>query len=1045
MRASSLRILGLTATMSAVAFGACAHEEKVQVAMPALPLATDAGLPEPPPPPPQYVLAEPMGKNQSQSSFLALGKGEGIGAIVEGLRVISSPWALRAAKEIADPMLVAVERVPPWLGGGFVFWGNKALFHSDAFDGVLTPIATLPTSIHAVSFGPKSMLVRCDNGERWAFELPSGKRAALEPQGVADVAALRDGRAIAFTDTGAVMVSSDSGARWTDVTGQLRGKPEKVFVHEEALWLTDTTGRAVRLEPGGRLSSFDKAPTVKPQELRPRDPRWHSDESPVRKALRLGAPMDETTALVASDGDIVRVNVATGEIIAVSTGKLPPDASCEGVRTNDDVLMVCVPKSGTPFVASHVLGDKAPVLETFPQAGQFFASDDGSLAFAGPCQRAKVSRSVVCVRTQGGVWQELDLDNVGDAGTLEVSRWVPRSDGTAIGFVVGANPGLVDARTGDVHPWTLDALPPQVKSSLVQGAVHPTPSRYYGKMGYYPGASSDGHIVDRGWSWTGAGLRGWLDNGVSVEVQSDGTVVQSPFTFDRVAHSGAFALARQKDGRVWQSTDRGAHWTEVAAPFLTRASGQTYSNDPRSCSAMGCDLGSWYRLGWVATAPTPLQPPAVVTPPPLVNREALPQLQCRAAGELKVAGIARGENSPDDLGLGTSRVPVANDARTIEVTRVSHGRAALNPPHGSDGGSDGEYASLRAVSWQYNVEPLGDSYTVLGPSKDLGSFRRNLQFLLPFDPSGAVRRASFGAYDVIGGGRHLGLHVTDVFRDELHNITGVLPAMAADGASPDDVLFFGGGGDKAVLVLARANGKMRVVARARSSEEPTPVSAAIVGADDLAVLEVDGSGAGHVFRIGAAGVAPIDLFDLPAPPSSEYYPANADAIAIGPKGEIAVLRTPSGSEPPSAKDPALLIAQGGQTTPLAPWSTIEPADSPACKADTGWRATINAIGPWLRFAGNEPKTSEEGIMVARVRWSTSRVCLEAVELRLVEHEQRVNVPSNGKPRSDYDSFTYEASFEPWLVARFLGAPVAGKVAVMSGAELHQAMQCSLVR
>jgi hypothetical protein len=1042
-----LRQLARLAAPTVLVVWACAHEEKAHVAAPQPPPASDPAAIDLPVSPPQYLLADPPPRAQT-SAHIALGKGEGIGGIVDGLRVVSSGGVLRAAKDVAEPPLTAVERIPQWLGGGYLFRSPSALYRAETFEGALQPIATLPATVHRISFGPKTMLVRCENGERWVFEMPSGKRAPLEPQGLADVAALRDGRAAAFTDAGSALVTSDGGAHWQDVTAQLRGKPDKVLVHEEALWIVDSAGKAARVEAGGRLASFDRPPAVKPPELRPKDPRWRSDESPVRKALRLGAPLDDSSAIVASDGDIVRVNVVTGEIVSVSPGKLPPDSTCEAVRTTDDIVLVCASKSGSPFVASHVTGDKAPLIEqTFPQAGQFYASDDGSLAFAGPCRRAKVSRSLVCVRSQAGSWQELDLDNVGDAGTFEVSRWVPRPDGTAIGFVVGQAPGLVDARTGELHPWTLDAIPTQVRPALLQGTGGK--SHYYGKGGYYyPGGEA--RLVDRAWTWTGAGLRGWADGGVAVDVQADGSIAVSPFSFERIAHSGSFALARQRDGRVWQTIDRGAHWVEVAAPLLARAAAQSYQNDPRFCSAMGCDLGSWYRLGWLASAPVPLTPPAVASAPAQIDRDAFPLLACKLAGESKLTAIPRGESSPEDLGLGASRVPVSNDARSIEVLRSAFGRLAANPPHGADTSSDGDFSSLRALTWGYVVQENGDTYSVQGPSKDLASFRRNLAFVAPFDPAGAVRKTSFGAYDVVAGGRGLGsgLRMLDVFRDDLTIIGGVAPVTPADAAGPDDLLFFGTGSDKQIVGVARSvQGRVRLVVRVRALDDATPVSAVSLPNDEIAVLEVDGNGASHAFKLGGASAAATDLFDLPAPPGSEYYPANSDALAVGPRGEIAVLRTPSGSEPPSARDPALLITpSGGAPIALAPWSTIEPADSAACKGDaSGWRATLHAIGPWLRVSGGEQlRVNEEAPMLARVRWSTARVCLEAVELRLPDHEQRISTAGQARPqRVDYDASFFEATLEPWLVARFVGAPAAARLAIAPGIEQRQPMQCAL--
>ena len=83
-------------------------------------------------------------------------------------------------------------------------------------------------------------------------------------------------------------------------------------------------------------------------------------------------------------------------------------------------------------------------------------------------------------------------------------------------------------------------------------------------------------------------------------------------------------------------------------------------------------------------------------------------------------------------------------------------------------------------------------------------------------------------------------------------------------------------------------------------------------------------------------------------------------------------------------------------------------------------------------------------MLARVRWSTIRVCLEAVELRLPDRETRVSVAGK-RPRADYEASFFEATLEPWLVARFAGVPASARIAVAPGLEQRQPMQCTLTR
>src|SRR5204863_1442762 len=135
-------------------------------------------------------------------------------------------------------------------------------------------------------------------------------------------------------------------------------------------------------------------------------------------------------------GNVARIDVLTGAILAFAPGKLPPDASCEAVRAPDDIIFACARRNGTAFVASHVLSDKSPTMEvSFSSAGQFYASDDGGLAFGGSCGGTKPG-AVVCVRNSSGGWAELELDPLtqaldGGVPSMDVARWIPRADGGA--------------------------------------------------------------------------------------------------------------------------------------------------------------------------------------------------------------------------------------------------------------------------------------------------------------------------------------------------------------------------------------------------------------------------------------------------------------------------------------------------------------------------------------------------------------------------------------------------------------------------------------
>jgi photosystem II stability/assembly factor-like uncharacterized protein len=1018
-----LPLLGGLLALAAAAEACGAGDARPVTSAPRVPTGAAPVQAELPPMPPQYVLAEPAARGAAPA-ILPLDRADVFGVILDGLRIVMAGAGVRAARDVADPAVVNADRVPRWLGGGFLFRSANALYLSDAFDGALRPVVTLPSNIERVSFGPKFALVRATTGERWAIELPSGQRAPLLPAGLADVAAV-EGRAAAMTDFGSVLVSTDGGAKWADVTAQLRGKPERVSVVEDAVWIVEAGGAALRVD-GDRLSLFDRAPATKPPELRVRDPRWRGDEAPIRRAIRLGTPVDDQTALVVTEGDVVRVNVTTGEIVSATPGRLPPDATCEAFRAQDEVVLACTRPSGGSFVASHLGGEKSIAIEqTFAASGTFYAGDDGALAFGGPCTRPKATHLAVCVRTSGGSWQELDIEPfVADAGPgTDVVRWIPRADGGAFGLVGGPQAGLVDGRTGELRPWAMDNIPPQAKTALADARAR----------------SSTHRIVDRLWTTTpSGGLRGWTESGAAIEVPIDGAVSVSPFAFDRVATAGPFALARSRDGRVWQTTDRGASWNEVAAP--PSAQPTRNAQDVRACSAVGCDLGTWYRVGWLATAPAPSVPMAVAPPAARLPRPALPQIACRRAGDAKTTSVARTDDSPEDLGLGAARLPIGNESGTIEYARAALGRVIINPPHGATEASDSEYGAVRVVHHGFRTDSgtSDERFMVLAPEKDAMSLRRSVAFVAPFDVSSTVWRTTFGTTELVAAAKGAGLRAADVLREDMTPLSFLAPATPLDPAASGDLV--AGSALGAICVLRGAPARVRVAVRPHADDDAAIVSAAQLPQDALAILELDSAGKGAVYKLAAGGIT--DLFEVPAPPRGALYPANPDAVATGPRSEIATLRIASGGDPASELDPAVLSLPGAPPLALAPWSTLKTADTPECRAETGgWRATIATTKPWVRISG-DAKLMDDAPMFARVRWSAQRVCLEALEVRLADTDTNVLFRSKTGGRGEAVA-PQEASLETWLVARFTGTPGAARTSIVPGLETRQPMTCSL--
>jgi hypothetical protein len=785
----------------------------------------------------------------------------------------------------------------------------------------------------------------------------------------------------------------------------------------------ESSGGAVRLERDGHLSAFDRQPSEKPPSIRPRDPSWRGQEAPLRSAFRGGAAVDDTTAIVLEGGDLVRIDVHSGEIVGAVVGQLPPDARCDAVPTDGDVLFACVSRAtnGTgakAFVVSHTLGGEAPAIEqSFAANGQFWAGDDGGLAFAGPCGGSAAPTpsqdDVVCVREPGGTWREHDvlaLQTDGGPSDVRVLRWVPRADGRVVALVDGSSPGIYDPQTR-----VLVALPDDARDVLEPSYPAQARARYR-KPTAYRGA--DAPTIDTSWSFSRAGmLRGWQRQGGIVEISDDGTVRRSPYAFE-VLTAGRFALGRTSDGRLYQSSDHGGTWSEVAAP--PSGGGAV---EMRSCTTAGCDLGAFYRVGW-SERPPRVAPTSTEAPDaPEVRRARSLELSCRAVAPPSVKVLRRTESSPDDLGLGASRLPVASETSSHAYLRNVLPRGIHNPLHDS-GDGDAESESIRAILSGYQTDRPADTLEVMGPNKSVSALRRPLAYVAAFDPTANISRTTIAMSDVISAGRAAGMTMDEILEEDMTETGNIILMTPTSASAPSDIAFHN---PRGLIALVR-NDRTRLAIRG-AQDDATVVSGASLGADEAAFLEVESSGVGHVFRLGPGGI--VDLFDVsPTVDDTAYYPANPDAVAIGPKSEIGVLRTPSGSDPPSSWDRAFVIVPATPPAALAPWSQLHFGDDPAC-GDPGWRATLQVIAPWVRIATPELRV-EEAPMLARVKWNDKRVCLEGLEAKLPP--VTIRSPSGAMGNEPIVVAT-------WLVAK--GSTFA-RVGIGDGIEWRQPLECSVV-
>lgn len=1022
-----LRLLGSVLALAAVTV-ACGRDEPTRV--PTVPKATREHASIDAPPPAAYLVADPNGRDGSLR--IPLGTTGQVGVVVDGLRALASGGTVQVAPETTPEAILAAAPIPARLGGGFLFHTDHVVYRADTFTGPLQPLARTPDVIQAFSFAPKALLVRCRNGERWGLALPTGDRVAVTPVGVADVEGLDDGRALAFDDQGVAYTSSDFGAHWTDAGASLRAPPTRVANVRGELWILEQSGGAQRLEPDGRLVAFDAAPEEDEKPVRKIDPRWRGHDTPLRTAFTLGAALDERTAIVAADGDLVRVDLRSGELASITPGKLPPAGACRAVPTSNDVLFACVaPAQGhgvgavTAFLASRGLSD-APVLEqSFAGEGRFAASDDGGVVFDAPCGAAPApsaspalpgasgvlsGETQACVRQPDGTWRDVEVPSsiLAPGQSSTVVRWVPRADGAAVAVLEGSPSGIYDPRSGQLEP---------VLGGLEAGGEYYRPRRFR-----LLGGSAAPDVVDMGWTLLPSGaVRGYLPRGGSIEILPGGRTSRSPYVLE-VSHAGAFALGRSEDGRLFQTTDHGASWTEVAAPptGLGRA--------VFGCTSAGCDLGAFYRVGWPVRAPVREASRGKAKVAGDVRRVRAPQLACRPSGPASSKVLPRTASSPDDLGLGTSRLPVVENNGDVMV-RMAVGRTIVHPVH-DPAWADAESPAFRALLSGYRTTREGDALQSAGPVKAVGQLRRTVSWVPGFDPSATVRRGAVLMADVIAAGRTAGMTTDEVLSDDMTENGSFVLVTPRDASQPSDVLF---NNSRGMLALLRGGQDRARVAVRPTQNDAVVVSAVALANDELALLEVEAGGPGRVFKL--AGSGPSDLFEVGTNLGEAlFYPANPDAVAVGPRGEVGVLRTGSGTEPASELDPALLLLPGAKPKVLAPWSTLRPAEDPACKADAAaFRTTLQVVGPWIRSATPELRIEEGAPMVARVRWSEARVCLEALEAK-------VSAVSLRAPSGTAESPSEPIRQASWIVGR--GGQWA-RVAVGEGLEWRQPLECAL--
>ena len=599
-------------------------------------------------------------------------------------------------------------------------------------------------------------------------------------------------------------------------------------------------------------------------------------------------------------------------------------------------------------------------------------------------------------------------------------RWIPRAGRAPVAVIAGKELASYDSAWGEVRPWQAQGA----ARDLVDAARRHAAPRH------------DSQLIDQRWAATSAGaVQALLDDGRAIEVSPDGVITVWPFTFDRVAVAGPLAFAKGAGGRAFQTLDRGRTWAEIAAPPGPGIA----AFEPRGCSSLGCDLGSWLRIGWNPSAPAPRLDLARVPRAASLPSPPLLELSCLPTGQTETRSVVTTTafENLSDLGLGAVRFPPRVDDEFSQFEARAFPRSPVNTPFGTLGG--GAETAPRAVQSGFlggllpsdrDDEPFGRLVT-LGPSRAASAFKPEIAFVEPLVPSAPIRRVSY-TFDVVARAvKAFGVTLPELIQAsnlELQAVVPVTPAPSPKGRTAPS-------GELLASFMSTSAGTLYLAARGGASPRAEMLfarpggivqSAARLANGDLVVLAFGETGEETILRFGASGVT--EVATLPGTTSFSMTPPNPDVIAINAKGEIAVIRTPSGFEPASLGDPALLILPGPRLSALAPWASAVAASDPSCAGpgdgDT-YRATLQTSAAWVKIAGRPFFDGAQTGMTARVRWGASRLCVEALE-----------IPEHGAVTG------LGRTLETVVVATF--APdEAGRAEIELGSESRSALSCAL--
>jgi len=570
------------------------------------------------PPPPKEAGIRPFGPSRyvEQSSRWIERAASGLDhVILNGRRTeLKGTKVVRSA--VGEPDVDSGAVMPPWVKGParYVFWKGRDVYAAATFLGDLVKVTTLPSDVGSAPFDWIDGIGL--SAEAGALVIVPGTAADLRdvrwrglpvPGGVDGLAA-DEKRAVAMNVFGHALLTIDGGKTFRDVTEEL-GDVKDYDVRGNDLVISNEAGRDQFIAPDGKIADSATAPGPlrgsPPPDL---DDTWAVlSSADAQYSLASSAiPLGDGTILVASDGKIAKLDAATARVISATTLEDTDGDQCLPVKLPDAVVLACT--GGSRAMIIDVTG--VPKVErTFELDGDgnggfdtFSVADGVGIGYLGPCAGVPVEREdvdslsgasqrnqspqrspVFCARAGADHWIEhrLDAEDAQDA-----IGWMARPGGDAVALIARAGRFVApEDRVTNRGPLRIVRIPRMEPPLSMSGYS----SRSADSLSRDMRANPDGSIE----AWITSNNYGNSNTSAVIDAEGHVRVRPTPPRVDGMQASGPFALAHSDDGRMFETVDWGKRWVEVPLP-----PGSAQNARPSECSAVGCSVAGYLRIGW---------------------------------------------------------------------------------------------------------------------------------------------------------------------------------------------------------------------------------------------------------------------------------------------------------------------------------------------------------------------------------------------------------------------------------------------------------------